>query len=287
MSFGSCIANSRGRLDTLPLGPDAGARGCVHPIGPRRDCMADASRPPVPPVPRAPRAKPKASSTRGTMAREGRKENPHVEISDKASSSTSLSQCSEARRPREDSPFAYARKHELSRERTSKENQGFEMGPPRIHSEEQRANHRRFPRAGSCPPLRDQKPTIVPNGCTKNADELEGVSDELLLKRHARRHTLQHERETATQTVEWSSERDVGMSSHARRQVLERENSVADASRQQTFARVIARDSSSPPILNTGSSAEVATHKRKSMLVREQAGSDAHEGHTFSRVLCR
>jgi hypothetical protein len=107
------------------------------------------------------------------------------------------------------------------------------------------------------------------------------------MKRHARRHTLQNERETAVQTVEWAAEHDVGVPSHARRQVLDRENSVADASREKTFARVIARDSSSPPVLNTGSSEEVATYGRKSVLAREKTGSEAYSGQTFSRVLGR
>lgn len=274
MSFGTCNA-SRGRLETLPLGPGAGAEGYVHPVGPRCDKVAETSRPPVPPVPRAPRAKPKAS-TRGYMAREGRRGNPHVEICDR--STTPPTQCSEARRPRAESPFAYARKHSLSRERGDADNQAFEMGPPRRNAEE-RMDYRRFPRADSCPPV-----------------EIDDA------KHHARRRTLQRERQAADQGLEWAPEPATGLDqpgsqlpSHARRRLLDKENIIADKVQGvPTFGRIMGRDASAPPASCCGQAVEpgkmleeVSRHGRKSLLAREREGSLSHEGQTFSRVMCR
>lgn len=298
---------SRGRLDAMPLGPGGGAEGYVHPVGPRCDKTAEAARPPVPPVPRTVRPKPKASS-RGYMAREGRRDNSHVELCDQ--SVTPVSQCSETRRPREDSPFAYARKHYLSREKCDRDNQAFEMGPPRRNSEA-REDYRRFTRAGSCPPPRDVTAGgdgELPIGRIGRISPSDDAENKDPMKKHARRSTLQQERNAADQCLERASEcaPSVGLTpaelpSHARRRMLARENHVADKSLQvqvegaETFGRVMGRrDGSAPPAVRLGQEAyppsgadDAARYGRKNLLARDAHGSIAHEGLSFSRVMGR
>jgi len=305
MSFGACVS---GRA-SMALGPGGGAEGYTHPVGPRCDRVAEATRPPVPPVPRAVRAKPKANS-RGYLARESRRDSPHVELCDR--SVTPISQCSEARRPREESPFTYARKHSLSRERGDRDNQAFEMGPPRRDTEE-RSDFRRFAgaRAGSCPPPRDSAGDEDGELVTQVRRMARGPSCgeadiEDPVKRHARRRTLQNERVAADQGLEWAPQcvGSVGaapaeLPSHARRSRLDRENAVVDKMSQlqsadgaATFGRVMGRrDGSAPPAVRGGCGAEPGTladevyHGRKSLLA--QGSSMAHEGQTFSRVMGR
>lgn len=296
MTFGAG-ANGRGRLECLPLGPGAGAEGYVHPVGPRSDKAAEATRPPVPPVPRAPRAKPKAN-TRGYLAREGRRDNPHVELCDR--SATPPSQSSETRRPREESPFTYARKHSLTRERNDRDNQAFEMGPTRRNSEE-RDDFRRFPRAGSCPPEGegDLVGSMLRLGMGGSCPPESGGEQ---AQQYARRRTLQRERVAADQGFEWAPECATGTvaqpsepPSHARRRQLTRENDVADRTDGvQTFGRVMCREGSAPPALRGGPMVEqtnlmeqVASYGRKSLLARDRNGSNGHEGQTFNRVLGR
>lgn len=306
MSFGASVGNRA----TMALGPGGGAEGYSHPVGPRCDRVADASRPPVPPVPRAVRAKPKANS-RGYLARESQRDSPHVELCDR--SVTPVSQCSETRRPREESPFTYARKHSLSRERSDRDNQAFEMGPSRRNAEE-RKDFRRFTgaRAGSCPPPTDsgvdedgefvtQVRRMARAPCGGEAD----IEDPV--KQHARRRTLQNERVAADQGLEWiqqSAKASVGaapaeLPSHARRSRLDRENDTVDklselhnADGAATFGRVMGRrDGSAPPAVRSGTEAEVGAlagevyHGRKSLLAH--GGSMANEGQTFSRIMGR
>jgi len=305
MSFGACVVSGRGRLDTMPLGPGAGAEGYVHPVGPRCDKAADAARPPVPPVPRTMRAKPKASS-RGYIARASRREDPHVEICDR--SVTPISQCSETRRPREESPFAHARKHSLARERDERNNQAFEMGPARRNAEE-RNDYRLFQRAGSCPPSRDvadggdgEFPIGKPLGRRPGrASPCDDVENQDPMRQHARRSNLQRERVAADQGLEYGTPEckpisvaplPAAVPSHARRNMLAGENAVADkgsqmynAAEAQTFGRIMGRrDGSAPPAVRNGhDTGDEIRHGRKNLLARGATG--AYEGATASRVM--
>jgi len=304
MSFGACV----GTRATMPLG-GGGAEGYTHPVGPRCDRAAEASRPPVPPVPRAVRAKAKANS-RGYIARESRRDSPHVELCDR--SVTPVSQCSETRRPREESPFTHARKHSITRERSDPDNQAFEMGPARRKVEE-RNDFRRFAgaRAGSCPPPTDSAADEDGEFVTQvrrmaRAPSCGEADVEDPMKRHARRRTLQNERVAADQGLEFTpqSVASVGaaaaeLPSHARRSRLDRENAVVDklsephsADGAATFGRVMGRrDGSAPPAVRVGCGEEAGAlaaevnHGRKSLLAH--GSSMAHEGQTFSRILGR
>jgi len=277
-----------GRLHTLPLGPGAGAEGYLHPVGPRRDRAAETTRPPVPPVPRAPRAKPKANP-RGTLANESRKNAPHVEICDR--SATPPAQVSERRRPREESPFAHARKHALSRHYDDPENQQFQFGPTRKTSADRgegdfrrgQGNAQAQARAGSCPPL------AVLGGCDDGASEAYiNENGEVGEKRHARRRTLQRERAAAGQALEWVPESAAPCQpdTHARRNVLDNENAILRAG---SFSRIMGRNASTPPPQGEDSAvvSEAAGHGRRNVLAKERDGSVAHEGQTFARILGR
>jgi len=320
MSFGACGA-SHGRLDAMPLG-QGGAEGYANPVGPRYDKAAEANRPPIPPVPRTMRAKAKASS-RGYMARANRREDPHVELRDR--SVTPISQCSETRRPREESPFAYARKGLLQQERNDKENQAFEMGPTRRNAEE-RNDYRLYARAGSCPPPRKladggdgELPIGRPLRRAAPCGEL-GMPGELgkpcqdsedPMKKHLRRRTLQRERVAADQGVEWAPEcaptslpigvdlAPAELPSHARRRLLARENHVADKASQlhaadgaETFGRIMGRrDGSAPPAVRGGHGADPGlladdvVWHGRKNLLAH--GTAAHEGQSFSRIMGR
>lgn len=147
---------------------------------------------------------------------------------------------------------------------------------------------------------------------TRDAPPSGGMDTEWLMKRHARRHSLQREQDSADQGLligapGSTSGADAAPSepvSHARRRLLAKENVVADVVVQrhgtdgaQTFGRVMGREGSAPPALLSSQaeleklSEEVGQHARKSMLLRERngtlMGAGANEGQTFSRILGR
>lgn len=307
MAFGSVAGG--GRLAAMPL--CAGSEGHVHPVGPKYDRAAEATRPPVPPVPRTVRAKPKAS-TRGYMARQSRKEAPHAELVDR--SLTPLSQNRESRRPREESPFAHARRHCLSRERSDGKNQEFEMGPVR-RMEANRSDHRLYTRSGSCPPASNTSVEAGGDGelpLRRLAGRVSPFSDsDGADARHARRSTLQRERSMAEAGVlgdDKGSARPVATPSaelsaaapvqHLRRRMLAQENNIADKcmlrrlDNAETFGRIMGRrDASAPPAVRgeAGVSPSMpldeVSYARKGMLGRDGVG--AHDGNGFARVMGR
>merc|ERR1711862_60729 len=101
------------------------------------------------------------------------------------------------------------------------------------------------------------------------------------------------ERAEARQDLEWALDADVSASkpaSHARRQVLASENSVADRVLQplnsnvaETFGRVMGRDGATSE-RDEGKSVEFG---RKNILAREKLGSNAYDGESFVRVMGR
>lgn len=264
MTFGSVVT----------AGHDKG-----RPILPKRDVAVESSRPPIPPVPRAPRAKAKSNS-RGQMDREVKSQQPDNAARGRPSMSMSSS---ELRRPREESPFTYARSHSLSREDARSENQQFMMGPTRESDE--RTNFRRGrgqpemdnqPRSGSCPPW---------SVAAAPETGAEGVWQEG--RSYARQRTLQRERQAADQGLEWVTEHgaDSEPQTHARRRVLEREEdgpTIQAASRPETFSRVLCRHGQVPPDNVEDDSLKVG---RRNVLQAEAKGTSRED--SYSRVMGR
>jgi len=154
------------------LGPSHGGR---HPLEPRRDRSVEATHRKAPPVPRAPRAKPKANSA-GALARDMWRP-------------SSATRSSEERRPREDSPFSFARVSKLTRERESVENQRIEVGPPKLPD---KTDHKRSHSLGQAIQANQGIPwsDLPPTGLQAGKDP-------------ARRNTLKHEFLAADQDLEW------------------------------------------------------------------------------------
>lgn len=218
---------------SLGAPPVAGAHGTLHPLGPRRDRDMDQSRPPVPPVPRAPRAKPKGQSA-GALRRALSKDG--VTIGDRPSSTPTSK--SETRRPRDESPLAFARRSEISRERADPSNQCFEMGPPKLVDERtdySRGHSLGTGRASSCPPWRDPHERTGENAP----------------KDHARRSTLRNEQKAADQHLEFEGNGATanvnfvgGEGAHGRRRQLAREEQQERrhaSERVETFSRIWGR----------------------------------------------
>lgn len=269
----------------------AGAAEHGRPVGPKRDLAVDSVRPPVPPVPRAPRAKPR-SNTNGTLSRETRGEQVSARnliLGDTLRSSTPPSQCSEQRRPRDQSPFNYARQHSLERELQRKENQELPMGPARVSDD--RSDFRRGhgleksnqARSGSCPPW-----------STAAAEEAMVCNNdgEPPTRLHARRSNLQRERASADQNLEWASNRAVRSEArtHGRRKALEREedrpeDQLVAAARRETFSRVLGRQGSDCIDDNQVQAEEPVSHNRRSLLANERKLDGQVE--TWARVMGR
>eukprot|EP00411_Alexandrium_monilatum_P082971 CAMPEP_0175717992 /NCGR_PEP_ID=MMETSP0097-20121207/43941_1 /TAXON_ID=311494 /ORGANISM="Alexandrium monilatum, Strain CCMP3105" /LENGTH=294 /DNA_ID=CAMNT_0017025575 /DNA_START=46 /DNA_END=928 /DNA_ORIENTATION=- len=257
----------------------------------------ETARPPVPPVPRTQRAKPKPN-TRGTLAREAARETRECSLTpgESARSGTPPSQCSERRRPREESPFTHARKHSLNREQAKPENQKLPIGDACAGAgaggaEEHCGNFRRgrghldprteAGRAGSCPPWSAE---VVEASAA--AVEVEPGADPPV-RSYARQRTLQRERKSADQALEWAPNRAASCDerSHARKNVLDREGEAPGshllaADRQQTFTRVLGRHDSEEPRAEGP-----ASYNRRSLLANERRVDGQVE--TWARVMGR
>jgi len=209
-----------------------------------RDRGADGERGKRPSVPRAPRAVPRANSC-GALSRSQRS--------------------SEERRPREASPFTYARVNLLHREVEAPQNQGFEMGPfPRSISSAERPNHRRSHALAHDSDANGGVP--LGNLPVETSDRPEP----------GRRNTLQHERLAADQGLEWvpSSSQPSGTEKLAR-----------DHSRVNVLAREDAAIDGPPSGLAQSAASQgaqaAAYHGRRNVLTREQH-SEASEIPRFS-----
>lgn len=190
-----------------------------NPILPRRDRTLDQAKSRNPSVPRAPRAKARANSV-GAFAREMKKESANSSLN--SSASCNVSRTSEFRRPAAESPFSHARVNHLHRERTSVDNQVFEMGPKGRSSSvdpygcEGRNDHGRCHGLGKESAVNQGMPWATP----KENDDLGQPK--------ARQHTLRREHMDADQTLEWVPERaprdnDSDVRSHARVNIYDRE----------------------------------------------------------------
>jgi len=205
-----------------------------HPLLPRQDRDAESKRPPVPSVPRTQRAAPKANS-RGALSRDMFPQRP----------SSTPSRSSEFRRPRSDSPFAYARVHALSRERRAAENQVMEMGSQL--KEETRDDFKR--------------PQVL--GSKRNGQVGMPWNEPSLEIHHgpARRSMLKKEMAAANQDFEWGPPRPVAdfeSNYHPRIDLLRREDA-------QPLAQVI-EVASSVATKNLPTKDE---HGRRNLLARE------------------
>lgn len=170
----------------------AHAQGAIrgNPLAPHRDRATEAPRGRAPPVPRAPRAAPKAQSA-GALTREMRRR----------PSSCDPTGRSEARRPREGSPFStiskcdsersHLRVASLQREVHSVENQVSFMGPARPDCEAAKKDHSRGHRLGQEYEANSGvpwQPPRLPQDQHKSA---------------GRSHTLRNENQAADQALEW------------------------------------------------------------------------------------
>lgn len=99
---------------------------------------------------------------------------------------------SETRRPRDESPFSYARVNHLQREKQDVKNQVFEVGPARRPpSAEQRANHSRGHALGRASEVHEGMPWKSPPDPSQAT------------RKPARCNTLRNERREADQALEW------------------------------------------------------------------------------------
>jgi len=162
----------------------------ANPILPRRDRTLEAkSRNPA--VPRAPRAKARSSSM-GVLARELKKEG-----SQNTSISSNLSRTSEQRQPRNESPLCYARVNLLQREKTSVDNQVFEMGPKVRSSSLDYRNAGDYQRGHSL---------AAENAINQGMPWCQPTEHDDSVKPKARRSTLKNEHLDADQALEWVPE---------------------------------------------------------------------------------
>merc|ERR1719253_1507666 len=197
-------------------GPDvariAPAHGKGHPLGPKRDRDIEAPRGRAPPVPRAPRAAPKAKCTAGALARDMWSRRPGSGSLTRSSSQAS-NRTSEERRPRDESPFTYARVNSLNREVTDIANQNFEMGPSRSSS---------VPRLDNARSHTLGQETEVNAGMPwKKPSKENGRPND-----PARRNHLDRESKAAEQLMEWGPQITMNKSAdvvHQRRNTLQRE----------------------------------------------------------------
>lgn len=250
-------------------GPDvklAAAHGKNHPLGPKKDRDVEAPRGRAPPVPRAPRPAPKANS-RGALSRDVWSRRP---------SSVNSNKTSEERRPRDESPFTYARVNSLNREVTDIANQNFEMGPSRSSSVP-RLDYARSHTLG-------QETEVNAGMPWKKPSEESGRPND-----PARRNHLDRESKAAEQLMEWGPQITMNKSAdvvHQRRNTLQREEkdeglnmpgvrsgSQRPASRDNRRTNVLNRESSSVqtinmPRANGYDSGGVPSFGRKALLPR-------------------
>lgn len=161
-----------------------------HPLAAKVDREMESARPPVPNVPRTVRAKPK-KNPHGTFLHE------HVRAAREEEYSRSWSltptRSSEHRRPNPDSPFAFARRHALEREKALPEFQQLEMGPAR--SIETRKQFDRGHVLGNAERSSSLPPGVLPANLTDKARYA-----------FARRRTLQREQDAANQEYDWCTD---------------------------------------------------------------------------------
>lgn len=215
-----------------------------------------------PAVPRAPRAKPRANSV-GVLAREMRKEG-----SQNSSITSNLSRTSENRRPTGESPFSHARVNLLQREKTSVDNQVFEMGPKARASSVDRREVGDFNKGQFL-----AKENAVNQGmpwCQPTmADESE--------KPKGRRHVLRNEHLDADQELEWvpkeveearfrpQGENQIDNRSHARVNIYARE--VTGAAQAFEMAPMVQVPGFTTAAANVGGK----DHGRRNVIHREAA----------------
>merc|ERR1719253_362900 len=259
-------------------GPDvariAPAHGKGHPLGPKRDRDIEAPRGRAP---RAPRAAPKAKSNAGALARDMWSRRPGSGSLTRSSSQAS-NRTSEERRPREESPFTYARVNSLNREVTDAANQNFEMGPMRAVSIP-RGDYNRSHALGQEAEINAGMPWVKP------AEEPSKPGNP------ARQNHLDRETKASEQRMEWGPQivltSEAGVS-HLRRNTLQREEkegqglnmpgmrergSERPASRDNRRTNVLKREDGSLQTLNMPSASGydaggVPSYGRKAMLPR-------------------
>lgn len=169
--------------------PATSAHTRDHALAPRRDRSVESEHRRNPPVPRTKRAAPRANSA-GAYARAA------FDQRSPGSRPDTPSKASEQRRPRAESPFTYARKSNLTREREAPENQRFEMGPaPKVidpYPDDHAKQHLLGKGNNGCD---GGMPWVDP---TTNAERGRANVEP------ARRQTLQRERQAADQALEWA-----------------------------------------------------------------------------------
>lgn len=235
-------------LGPVPRVPAHASLGCK--LGPRPDRAIEAVRATAPPVPRAPRAKARANSC-GALAKAAKL------VSEDAlnifGAGATPTRSSELRRPREESPFVFARVNKLDRERDEIENQAFTFGPRRSIVPELREDYGRGHILG-----REIERNIgVPMG------DIAPAMPEM--KEPARRNNLQRERQDADQQLEWASAPAPKVQARGRRNVLSREE--AEGALECPSVR---------PVPGAAvSSGAVGSHNRRNILRREQVQEES------------